>query len=404
MTTLRMIRNMSWGVKGIRYSVDHLNKTFTNNGIKSKYGIQYPVVNNKITKISRKSTSINSGPVNTSINSYKPDQYNIYDISKRVSINVSGPDAKRYLDHIVTCDNRTMEQGTSQKSLVLNPDGTIMGLGIVNKWKAFYSLIMDSENGDSLMEHLVKNNTVFDVIISKNVINNMYLVQGEKSVEVIESIMNYLNNNKMEGCKAIKHMNYQTNINFSNQFVPNNSFSVINTPQGFIISLNKVIVEKLFNKLDLNIGNNESYETNRIETGQPSFIDDIKNYNPVEANLHSYFAKNYKYSKRGSLGTDFIGKEALFTDRGIFKRFKKTRVMMYSCGKGLIPPKDSSIYLNNKKVGFVTSSTSSEYLKCIVAMGYIDLEKSFKTKSFSLAREIVKKVEINGNEYFIKFL
>ena len=130
----------------------------------------------------------------------------------------------------------------------------------------------------------------------------------------------------------------------------------------------------------------------------------IKNYNPVEANLHSHFGKNYKYSKRGSLGIDFIGKEALFTKTGIFKRFKKTRVMMYSCDKGLIPPKSSTIYFNNNKVGVVTSSTASDHLKCIVSMGYIDLEKTFGTRSFSLAREIIKKVEINGNEYFIKFL
>ena len=78
--------------------------------------------------------------------------------------------------------------------------------------------------------------------------------------------------------------------------------------------------------------------------------------------------------------------------------------MLYSCDKGLIPPEDSIIYENGVKVGIVTSSTSSAYLKCIVAMGYVNIEKTFKTRSFSLAREIVKKVDINGNSYFIKFL
>ena len=78
--------------------------------------------------------------------------------------------------------------------------------------------------------------------------------------------------------------------------------------------------------------------------------------------------------------------------------------MMYSCDKGLIPPENSNIYVDGVKVGHVTSSTSSSYLKCIVAMGYINLEKTFDTRSFSLAREIIKKVTINGNNYFISFL
>ena len=404
MTTLRMIRNMSWGVKGIRYSVEQLNKTIANEGL-NKYGVQYPVVNKRIATFSGKSSrNKNERTRDTSTNSYKSDNYNIFNISNRKNIIVSGSDAKEYLDRLVTCDNKTMEDGTTRKSLVLNPDGTVMSVGIVNKWLQYYSLIMDSGNNNTLLDHFFDNKSGFDVNVSKNTINNLYLVKGGKSVEVIESIMNYLQHNKTVGCKAIKHLGYQNNVNLVNQFIPNNSFSVINTPQGYIVSMNKMVVDKVFTNLKLTISNNETYETNRIETGQPSFIDDIKNYNPVEANLHSHFGKNYKYSKRGSLGIDFIGKEALFTEKGIFKRFKKTRVMLYSCGKGLIPPKDSSIYLNNKKVGFVTSSTSSDHLKCIVSMGYIDLEKTFGTRSFSLAREIIKKVEINGNEYFIKFL
>ena len=167
-------------------------------------------------------------------------------------------------------------------------------------------------------------------------------------------------------------------------------------------------VEELISKhknLEIELSSDEVYETNRIESGQPDFQKDLSNgFNPVEANLHSYFAKNYKYSKRGSYGCEFYGKRHIFSDTGRFKRFSRTRVMMYSCDKGLIPPENSSIYLDDVKVGHVTSSTSSSYLKCIVAMGYINLEKTFDTRSFSLAREIIKKVTINGNSYFISFL
>ena len=47
----------------------------------------------------------------------------------------------------------------------------------------------------------------------------------------------------------------------------------------------------------------------RIEAGLPCFSKDLQgNYNPIEANLHSHFSKNYKYSKRGCLGSHFLVK------------------------------------------------------------------------------------------------
>ena len=48
-------------------------------------------------------------------------------------------------------------------------------------------------------------------------------------------------------------MPYQTNIHFTNQLAPNNSFSVVNTPQGYILSLNKILVDKLFKDLDIKL-------------------------------------------------------------------------------------------------------------------------------------------------------
>ena len=75
MTTLQMIRNMSWGVKGIRYSVEQLNKTIANEGL-NKYGVQYPVVNKRIATFSGKSSRItNERTRDTATNSYKSDNY-----------------------------------------------------------------------------------------------------------------------------------------------------------------------------------------------------------------------------------------------------------------------------------------------------------------------------------------
>ena len=400
------VRNMSGGVKGIRYKVEQLNKYIPTEPI--RYGIPYPVIRSRSISVdnSKKiNQSKNTKPIDSSANSYLDGKYNIFNISNRTHIMVSGKDCKDYINLLTTCDNKIMDFGTTRKSLALRADGTMLGVGLVNRWNNYYSVIMDGGNDDTLQDHFFDNKVGFDISLSRNLVDELYLFKGPGSLKVINSIMNYLNNNSNKGCQVLNSLNYQSNINFPNQFTPNNSFSVINTPQGYIISINKQIVDKVFNNLNLVVSSENDYETNRIESGMPCFTRDLMgDYNPIEANLHSHFSKNYKYSKRGSLGSSFYGKNPLFSEHGSFKRFSRTRVMLYSCDKGLIPPENSIIYNNDVKVGHVTSSTSSTYLKCIVAMGYVHLEKTFKTRSFSLAREMVKKVEINGNSYFIKFL
>lgn len=396
-------RRMSGGVKGIRYNMDEINKYI--NPIKKdslKYGIPYKVVNNSAISFSTNSASVLK-EIEKSKKHTNNKNYDVFHLSKRHNIIVSGEEAKYYLDSILTCDNRIMEKGQTRKSLVLNHDGTIKGVGLINKWNRFYSLIMDGD--EDLFEYFTQKKINYDIILSTNNVDNLYLVSGNESTRIVETIMNELTLNKDTGCKVIQSLQYQENVNFPNVLHPNNSFSVINTPLGYLVSINKVITNNLFSKLGIELSSEKKYETKRIESGLVCYeSESLNRYNPVEANLHSHFSKNYKYSKRTNIGTDFDGKEALFTPRGFFKRFDKTRVMMYSCNKGLIPSKDAGIYINGKKVGVVTSATSSDYLKCIVAMGFVSIQNTFGTRSFSLAREMVQKVEINGNEYFIRFL
>ena len=394
---------MSGGVKGIRYKVEQLNKDLPRCGIdRSKYGIPYRVVNQR-SIFSETPSLTNKKPTSTFKNNR--NNFNIFDMSFKDNIIVSGNDSKQFLDNIVTADNKIMEVGQTRKSLILNQSGKIIGLGIINKFQHYYSLIMESKNKNTLIDHLYDNMADLNVTISNNTIEDTFFINGSKSFHIIKKIQEYLQPSSVTGGSTIKDLALQRNAQFTNQFIPNNTFTIINTPMGYYVSINKVIINNLFKNLDLEISDHDIYNTSRIECGVPDYVKDIGElYNPVEANLHSHFSKNYEYSKRRSIGTDFIGKNALFNNQGIFRRFNKTRVMMYSCGKGLIPPEGSSIYLNSKKVGSVTSSTSSRYLKCIVAMGYIDLQKTFDTNSFSLAREMVKKVEINGNKYIIRFL
>ncbi len=397
-------RQMSGGVKGVRFATEQINKNLKAINDNRKYGIPYPVISKRTITFDESEKNNNKYPKPQSLHSYDNNGYNIFNISNRLNISIGGKESKQYLDRVMTCDSNIIDFGNTHKSLVLNESGKILGLGLVNRWNNYYSVIMDTSKDETLLEHFTENKRNFNVSISKNNVDDLFLIKGSESLQVIEKIFNYLQY-KDTNFETIKNLDFQRNISFQDQLVPHNSFSIVNTPQGYILSINSYVVNRLFRNLELTVSDNSAYETNRIEAGQVDYCKDIcDKYNPVEANLHSYFSKNYKYSKRTNLGADFYGKESIFTNTGYFKRFSRTRVMMYSCDKGLIPPENSKIYRNGRFVGRVTSSTSSPYLKCILAMGYIDLEKTFNTRSFSLAREMLKKVQINGNDYFIRFL
>ena len=62
--------------------------------------------------------------VDRSINSYIQGNYNIFNISNRTNIMVSGKDCKEYVSFLMTCDNKTMDFGTTG-NLSLESDGTI---------------------------------------------------------------------------------------------------------------------------------------------------------------------------------------------------------------------------------------------------------------------------------------
>ena len=391
-------RSMSWGVKKMNYSVEMLNKDIPREITANKYGIPYRVVNER---------AVYSTSSDSTIKKKDSKNTHVFELSFKKNIIVSGKDSKHFVDKMVTCDNKIMEVGHTCKSLMLNESGSIIGLGVVNKFQHYYSLIMESETDKNnlLMDHLFENVGNHDVIISKNTLDEIFLVSGPDSNEVIKKIQRQLIPSTLPDCSVIDNLAFHQNVKFTNQFVPNNTFSVINTPLGYYFTINKVVKDNLFNNLNIEISSNDIYHKKRIEYALPDYNMDIGlKYNPIEANLHSYFARSYKYSKRNPIGTNFIGKEGVFTGYGKFKRFKKTRVMMYSCKKGLIPPPNSNIFLEDKKVGKVTSSVYSDYLNCIVSMGYINLYDTFNTRSFSLAREMARKVTINGTEYFIRFI
>ena len=130
-------RSMSWGVKKMNYSVEMLNKDIPREITANKYGIPYRVVNERAVY----STSSNSAvPKKDTKNTH------VFELSFKKNIIVSGKDSKHFIDKMVTCDNKIMEVGHTCKSLMLNESGGIIGLGVVNKFQHYYSLVMESDD------------------------------------------------------------------------------------------------------------------------------------------------------------------------------------------------------------------------------------------------------------------
>ena len=71
-------------------------------------------------------------------------------------------------------------------------NGHLIGLGIVNRFENFYSLIMDGGDNENLVEHFNENKVRFDISFSTNIVENTYLLKGPGSAKILNSIKNIL--------------------------------------------------------------------------------------------------------------------------------------------------------------------------------------------------------------------
>lgn len=284
----------------------------------------------------------------------------LFDVSHMGEIEVSGPGAFDFVLTIMTNDIERVEDGQCQYTLLCYPDGGVVDDTIVYRYnKDRYLFCVNASNSGKVFDWMKKQADADTVVedVSRNYAQ--IALQGPKSVEVLRGLLD-------TDPEDISHFHFHIGL------VGDAEATVSRTgytgEDGFEIYIEPGDAATVWQAL-LDSGKKSGIrpiglgarDTLRLEMGYPLYGHELsEKITPLEAGLGKYVRLDDR---------NFIGEEAL--KKQAVEGVKKTLVGFQMKDAG-IPRADYEIRSGGKKVGWVSSGTSSPSLGKGVGMGFVE--------------------------------
>ncbi len=291
----------------------------------------------------------------------------VFDISHMGRVVISGGDAERLLNYVITNDVSKLASNNALYSVMCTENGGIIDDFIVYRLEAGkFIVVFNAGNRQKDYGWMVRCSKGYNVTIQE--ISDdvaMFAVQGPKAAETLQTISN-MDLSKIERFKCTS-----ANLGGIDVFLARTGYT---GEDGFEIFVWAASLEKPENAISLwskiqNSGRTfgikpcglGARDTLRLEAGLCLYGNDIdENTTPLEAGL-GFVVKLQKDS--------FIGKDALQKQKSEGIKRKKIGLVMIDQG---IPRANYEIYDGKERVGHLTSGTFSPLLRVGIGMGYID--------------------------------
>ena len=276
----------------------------------------------------------------------------IFDVSHMGQFRVTGVDSKKYLQKLLINDLNKLKIGDAQYTAMCNNDGGIIDDLILYKEEQSYLLIVNASNIEKnynwMKKHINSNVNLKDESNKYSLV----AIQGPKSRDIIEKILNQKMSNKFYTFKNVYYDNEELMI----------SRTGYTGELGFEIMGSHTMISKIWDKcieLDVKPCGLASRDILRIEMKYCLYGNDMdESITPYESNLGWITALNKD---------DFIGKE------NIINKNKTNKLVGFKMIDRGIPRKNYKIIFEDKIVGEVTSGTQSPTLKKGVGMCRVPL-------------------------------
>ncbi|MDR1259960.1 MAG: glycine cleavage system aminomethyltransferase GcvT [Endomicrobium sp.] len=279
----------------------------------------------------------------------------MFDTSHMGIFIVTGDGSGEFLDYVTLGNISGIFNKKAKYSMFLNENGGIKDDIIVYKFDTEYMLVVNAGNLDKDFTWL--NKYKHEEIKIENISCNICLisVQGPKSAEILQSI-------SKTDINSIKYFGIS---NLQLKDVKADFCRIARTgytgEDGFEIFISKERVYEFWNEL-MNFSVKPCglgcRDTLRLEACMPLHGHEInENINPIDAG----------FQKIINWDMDFIGKNNLLPIKN--KHLK--RLVAFECLSGIARNMDD-IFLNNVKIGYVTSGSFSPTLKKAIGMALID--------------------------------
>ncbi len=290
----------------------------------------------------------------------------IFDVSHMGEVVVSGEEAEKFLDYLLTNEIGKMQEKQISYNLMCYESGTVVDDLIVYKYtNDHFLLVINAGNIEKDVAWIMEKSKLFKVEV-EHISNNIaqLAVQGPKAQEVLQKLTDF-------NLAEIKFFFFEEEINVAGVkcIVSRSGYT---GEDGFELYMNKDFVVSLWEKI-IDAGKEEGLipcglgarDTLRFESGLPLYGNELSDQiTPLEAGL-GFFVKLQK--------DDFIGKEALVKQKE--EGLKRKIVGFEMIDKG-IPRHEYEVFSNDKKIGFVTTGYMAPTVGRTVGLAMVDAEFS----------------------------
>ncbi|CCQ90002.1 Aminomethyltransferase [Nitrospina gracilis 3/211] len=322
------------------------------------------------------------------------DGVGIFDVSHMGEVEVKGPQAKAFLQHLVTNDVEKMTDGGILYSLMCYENGGVVDDLLIHRFDDdHYFLCVNAANTDKDFDWIEQQTKGFDVTVENTSDQTAQLaVQGKHAEALLKPMLDIpvadiayytFQRGRIEGADCIISRTGYTG---------EDGFEIYLSVDDAAAVYEKIMeAGKQYDLQPIGLG---ARDTLRIEMGYPLYGQEIDaEHNPLEARLGFVI----KLKKE----TDFVGKQALKKQKEAGLSRKLVAIKMKERG---VPRSHYKILQDGRAVGEVTSGTFSPSLNTGVALCYVPTEMaqvgnevSVEIRNQAVAAEIISLPMVPSN-------
>ena len=297
----------------------------------------------------------------------------LFDVSHMAEIHLKGKELVPFLNHLLTNEFSNMKSGKIKYTLMLNERGTVIDDLLVYYFDNNHAmLVCNAANHEKALNWITQQAPESVEVDDQSAETGLLSLQGPHAQKVMEMFCD-------ENDLPSKYYTFKDEVSFDSHkvlisrtgYTGEDGFEIYCQWNDTLDFANKLLSTNLVTLCGLG-----SRDTLRLEAGLPLYGHELsEEINPFEANLNPFIKMNKD---------DFIGKSALEN-----ADITQTRVGLKLIDRG-IAREESDVYVDDKKIGVVTSGTKLPFVGYAGAMALIN-------KEFSTLNQIVD-VDVRGRK------
>lgn len=286
----------------------------------------------------------------------------MFDVSHMGRLQFTGPDATRFLNHVLTRNVAEQKVGQSRYSLVCNEAGGVMDDIIVSRDVKHWFMVCNASNRDKLVKYFgeVRRSGNFDFdMVDQTESTAMVAIQGPKVIDRVGEIIPAVRELKRYQFEATSLMLAKFTV-FRSGYTGEDGVEIV--LPGKIAGMAMKMLAGKMDKPDATIkpAGLGARDTLRLEAAMPLYGHELsEQLDPISAGL----------SWAVDLKKEFVGVGPL---RNVAEQGPKRKLVGLELEGRRIARQGTPVVLDGKTIGEVTSGTFGPTLQKSIAMAYVD--------------------------------